>query len=97
MARFIVLIQFTEQGARNVKDTVKRAETFAQGAKDIGIHVREVYWTLGDKDGVLIFDAADDATAVRGLVHLAAQANVRTSTLRAFTKDEMVGIVTAGR
>ena len=55
----------------------------------MGAKVREVYWTLGAYDGVLIFEAADDETATALLLHLGSQGNVQTTTARAFTAAEI--------
>ena len=55
MATYVLLLNFTDQGIRNVKDTTKRAEAFKSIADKAGGKAKEVYWTLGQYDGVLIF------------------------------------------
>ena len=89
MATFITNIKFTSQGIKDIGQTTKRAEAFKAAAKSAGANVKEVYWTLGDYDGVLIFEAADDESATALLLQLAALGNVQTTTVRAFTADEM--------
>ena len=59
----------------------------------MGVKVTGVYWTLGDHDGVLIFQAADDETATAFLLHVGAMGNVHTSTVRAFTAEEMENVL----
>ena len=59
----------------------------------MGVKVTDIYWTLGDYDGVLIFEAADDETASTLLLYLGAAGNVHTTTCRAFTAAEMDQIV----
>ena len=93
MPAYITLINFTEQGVRNVKDTAKRAEAITKAIKKIGVSVREVYWTLGRFDGVLIFDAPDEETATAALMTIGRMGNVRSETLRAFGRDEIGGIL----
>lgn len=93
MATFITTIKFTQQGVKGIDDTVKRAAAFKAAAKKMGAKVKEIYWTLGDHDGVLIFEAADDETATTLLLHLGAGGNVHTSTVRAFTAAEMDAIL----
>jgi uncharacterized protein with GYD domain len=89
MATYIMLANFTDQGIRNVKDTVKRAEAFKELAKGAGVTVRELSWTLGQYDIVAIADAPDD-TAVTALgLTLGKSGNVRTQTLRAFSAEDM--------
>jgi uncharacterized protein with GYD domain len=89
MSTFIVLGCFTDQGIRSVKDTAKRAEAFQQKAKKVGATVKDVYWTLGQYDVVAVCDAPDDGTASALVYSLAAQGNVRTETLRAFSLAEI--------
>ena len=94
MATFITTIKFTQQGIKGIDETTRRAASFKAAAKKLKVKVKEVYWTLGDHDGVLIFDAPDDETATTLLLHLGAGGNVHTSTVRAFTSAEMDKILT---
>lgn len=89
MATFITNIKFTQQGVKDIDDTTKRAAAIKLAAKKMGVKVKETYWTLGDHDGVLIFEAADDESATSLVLHLAAMGNVHTTTCRAFTAAEM--------
>jgi uncharacterized protein with GYD domain len=89
MATFITNIKFTQQGLKGIDETTKRAAAFKAGAKKLGVKVKDVYWTLGDHDGVLIFEAADDETATTLLLQLGAKGNVHTTTVRAFSAAEM--------
>ena len=93
MPTFIALVTFTDQGAARVRDTRKRAATFRAGAQKSGVAVRDVYWTIGGYDGVLIFDAPDDETATAAMLGLAAAGNARTQTLRAFDDADMATIL----
>jgi uncharacterized protein with GYD domain len=89
MPAFIATIRFTDQGLANVKDTTKRAAAFKSAAKKLGVKVQEVYWTLGPFDGLLIFDAPDDATATAAMLQLGGSGNVHTQTARAYKASEM--------
>ena len=87
---FVILMNFTDQGARNVKDTVKRANAFRKAAESkFGVQVREIYWTLGEYDLVAVTDAPDEETATALALSLGALGNIKTQTLRAFTAEEM--------
>jgi uncharacterized protein with GYD domain len=97
MATFITTIKFTQQGIKAIDETTKRAAVLKAAAKKMGVKVKDIYWTLGDHDGVLIFEAADDETATTLLLHLGASGNVHTSTVRAFTAAEMEEILTTVR
>jgi uncharacterized protein with GYD domain len=89
MAIYISLNTLTDQGARNVKDTTARADAFRDTAKKFGVTVKDVYWTLGIYDAVCILDAPDDSAIAALQANLAAAGNMRTVTLRAFSRDEM--------
>jgi uncharacterized protein with GYD domain len=89
MATFITTLHFTEQGTKAVRDTCDRAAAFQAAAKKMGVKVSGVYWTLGAFDGVLIFEAPDEATATAAMLHLGSLGNIRTQTARAFDAAEM--------
>ena len=93
MATFIMLGHFSDQGIRSVKDTTKRVETVKAAAKKLGITVKDVYWTLGQYDTVLIAEAPDEATMTAFGLTVGAHGNVRTQTLRAFSAEEMGRII----
>lgn len=93
MASYVTLLRFTEQGETRVKDSCQRAEDFKAKADKMGIKVKEIFWTLGKYDGVLVLDAPDDETAAAALLAVEALGNVKTQTMRAFTAAEMKGIV----
>jgi uncharacterized protein with GYD domain len=93
MATYIVLSSFTDQGVRSVKDTTKRAEAVRELAKKFGVTAKEIFWTLGRHDVVAIFEAPDDASMTALGLALGAAGNVRTETLRAFSREEMNGIL----
>ena len=93
MATYIALSSFTDQGIRNVKDTTKRADAVKDAAKKFGANMTQIYWTLGHYDLVAIIEAPDDKSATAFALAIGAAGNVRTETLRAFTKEEMNGIL----
>jgi uncharacterized protein with GYD domain len=97
MATFVALFAWTEQGIRSVKNTIKRAEKFKADIRKMGGSVREVYWTMGRYDGLIIFDAPNEEAATAIMLAGCAQGNVRTETLRAFDVAEMKGILSKVR
>ena len=90
MATFITNIKFSQQGIKDIDHTTKRAAIFKAEAKKLGVKVKDIYWTLGDHDGLLILEAPDDETATAAILHLGAMGNVHTTTCRAFTAAEMI-------
>lgn len=93
MATYIVLSSFTEQGIRSIRDTTKRADAVREAARKFGVTAREFYWTMGAHDVVVIFDAPDDASMTALTMAIGAQGNVRTQTMRAFSREEMNGVL----
>jgi len=89
MATFISLVNFTEQGIRDLKDSPERAAKFKSMAQKAGVTLKEVYWTMGVYDVVLILEAPDDETVAAALLSLVSLGNVRTQTLRGFNPLEM--------
>jgi uncharacterized protein with GYD domain len=93
VATYIVLTNFTDQGVRTAKDTTKRADAVKEAAKKFGVTVKEFYWTLGSYDVVGIFEAPDDESMTALGLAIGASGNVRTQTLRAFSRAEMNGVL----
>ena len=93
MPTYIALCNFTDQGVRNVKDTIGRAEAAQAAAANFGASMTNIVWTLGHYDLVATLDAPDDESATAFALAVASKGNVRMQTLRAFTKDELGGIL----
>jgi len=93
MATFISLVNFTQQGIRDFKDSPDRAAKFSSMAEKAGTKVKQVYWTIGSHDVVVVMEAPDDETAAAVMLGLGSLGNVRTQTLRAFNSSEMEEII----
>ena len=89
MATYIVLGSFTDQGMRAVKDTTKRADAVRGIGKKVGVTVKEIYWTLGPYDLVVIVEAPDEASVTAFSLSVSTLGNVRYQTFRAFSADEV--------
>ena len=93
MGRYIMLVNWTDQGIRNVKDSPKRLDAARNAAKGVGAEIKEFYMTMGDHDMVVVVDApAAEAMAKFALV-LGGAGNVRTKTLKAFSETEYRAII----
>lgn len=88
MAKYILLVNWTDQGARNVKESPKRLDAARKLAETAGARLGDFYMTMGSHDMVVHLDAPDDATVARVILNLATGGNVRTQTLKAFSEDE---------
>jgi len=93
MASYVVLYRFTDQGARNIKDTVRRANEAKAENERRGFRVHALYWTEGRYDLVAMVEAPDEVSMLAGLFNIAGAGNVRSETLRAFTAEEMESVL----
>ena len=87
MARYILLMNWTDQGVKNVRESPTRLDGAKTLAKKMGCEIREFYLTTGVNDMVTILEAPDDATLAKFNLTLAMGGNVRTTTLKAFPED----------
>ncbi len=93
MANYIVLVNFTDQGIRNVKQTTERAKVLNAAAARLGIKIKDTYWTMGAYDAVLLADAPDDDSITALALSAGSLGNIRTQTMRAYSADEMSNIL----
>ena len=61
MATFVTLVNFTDQGIRNVKDSPTRFESFKALVEAQGGAVKSAYYTQGNYDMVVIVEGDEDA------------------------------------
>ena len=93
MAMYVSLLQFTEQGVRNVRDTTKRSAAAMAEAEKMGAKVTDAFWTMGAYDVVLLLDAPDDETISAFSLKVGSLGNVKSQTMRAFRREEMESIL----
>jgi uncharacterized protein with GYD domain len=84
MPTYIMLANWTEQGAAKVRESPRRLETAKKALSDMGGEFRSFYMTMGDFDLVMVYEAPDDAVAARFTLLLGQLGTVRTRTLKAF-------------
>ncbi len=94
MPTYVCLFNWTDQGIRNVRDTIERVERGSTLAEEkYGVRLGQIYWTVGPYDLVSLFEAPDDQSISAFLLELGSAGNVRTTTLRAYDREEMRGII----
>ena len=93
MATYIGLINYTDQGIRNVKDSPARADAARKAIKDMGGDMTALYLTMGTYDLVVIIEAPSDAVVAKFVLALGSAGNVRTTTLKAFNEAEFRSII----
>jgi len=84
MPTYIMLANWTDQGAQKVKESPRRVDTAKRALADMGGEFKSLYMTMGDYDLVAIYEAPDDAVAARFTLLLGMLGTVRTRTLKAF-------------
>ena len=97
MPAYVVLMNWTNEGAHNFRDTVDLTSDLESRIKSFGGTLKDTFWTLGAYDGLVLFDAPDDETASAVALATGEGGGVRTTTLRAFERSEMEQIVEKAR
>ena len=93
MPRYVILLNWTDTGVAKVKDTVNRYQAAKDMLESKGGSFEAIAWTVGPYDLVSIVDVPDEETGPAFNLQLAASGNLRSVTMRAFTEDEMSGII----
>jgi uncharacterized protein with GYD domain len=95
MAKYILLVNWTEQGIRNIKDSAKRLDAGRALAKKQGCVLESFFMTMGGFDNVAVVEAPDDQTLAKYVLTLGSEGNLRTVTLKAFPEDTYRTIIGA--
>jgi uncharacterized protein with GYD domain len=93
MKTYVSLVNWTDQGIKEFRQTVDRAEEFSKLVQNSGGRVREMMWTVGEYDMVCIADFPDEETGVAALLKAGSLGNIRSNTLPAFSAEEMSAIL----
>ena len=93
MPTYVVLMNWTEQGAKTASQTADRYDAAKEDLAQHGVTIKDIYWTIGPYDIVTLVEAGDDETATAGMLRLTAQGNLRTCTMRAFSADEVRRVI----
>src|SRR4028119_955824 len=93
MPTYVVLVNWTEQGLKNVKQTLQRTDSGGEIAQKHGLKLEQAYWTVGAYDMLTIFEAPDEEALSAHLLEIGSLGNVRTTTLRAYDEQEMSGVL----
>ena len=93
MPIYVGLGNWTDQGTKDFRGSVQRGNAFREAVEQAGGRVRELVWTMGAYDFIIVLEAPDDETAAVLVLRVAAAGNVRTTTMRAFDADQMTDII----
>ena len=93
MSTYILLIDYTQQGIENVKESPARLDKVRDLLQTLGGEVKDFYLTMGSHDIVVVIEAPDDETVARFVLTAGSHGNVRTTTLKAFSEDQFRSII----
>jgi uncharacterized protein with GYD domain len=93
MPTYLLLAKWTDQGIRNLKESPNRVRQAEEAFQQLGARMTAWYLTMGEYDNAAIIEAPDDQTMARLALTLGSQGNVRTTTLKAFSRGEFEEIV----
>jgi len=88
VATYVALVNWTDQGIAGFKGTTDRVDHEAEIRKRAGVDLKEIYWTQGQYDLVAIIEAPDDESIAAAMLGVSAHGNSRTTTMRAFDRNE---------
>lgn len=87
MTTYVLLMNWTEQGVKAVRESPKRLDTAKKELADMGGSFKEFFLTMGEFDMVAVCEAPDDAVMARFALKTGMAGNVRTRTLKAFPES----------
>lgn len=93
MPLYISLLNYTDQGIKNMKEAPQRVGAAREATEAAGGKFLGFYLTMGQYDAVAITEAPDDETYAVQILAIGGQGNVRTTTLKAFNEEEFARIV----
>ena len=93
MPKYVTLLNWTDQGVANVKDSVNRYHAAKELLESKGGSFEAIAWTIGPYDIVAIVDVPDEETGTAFTLQLASSGNLRSVTMRAFDEDEMSRVI----
>ena len=95
MATYISLLNYTQKGAENIKESPARLDAAKKAFQSMGAELKQWYLVMGQYDAVVVSEAPNDETVAKLLLLIAGQGNIRTETFRAFNEDEYRKIIAA--
>ncbi len=97
MSTYFVLVNWTDKGIQQVKDSPKRFDAAKRALAEMGGEIKSVHLTMGEYDLIIICEASDDAVMARFVIQLGMLGFVRTHTLKAFPEGAYREIIASLR
>jgi len=94
MVKGVVLVDYTDQGRRAIKDSPDRAEASKAEAAKLGIQVKDLFYTPGGPhDAAIVIEAEGPEPINKFMSSVQSLGNVRMKFIRTFSIEEMRKIV----
>jgi uncharacterized protein with GYD domain len=93
MSTWVVLMNLTDEGAKTMDTAPEDIEKSKQGLEEAGCKLVALYMVMGEYDYVAIVETPSDEVALAQLLVVGMQGQLRTTTMRAFTVEEITKIV----
>ena len=93
MSLYISLVNWTDQGIRNVKEAAGRLDAGKKAVEKAGGKMLAWYLTMGRYDALIIYDFPNDEVAAGFFLKLGSLGNIRTETLKTYTEGQFRDIV----
>lgn len=93
MVTYVILMKLTDQGIKDIKNAPQRIEANAKAMEAIGGKMTGFYLTVGEYDYVAIAEMPSDEVGMTFLLGLGAAGNVKTNSMRAYTREQFAEFV----
>ncbi len=93
MPTFMLSLNWTEQGIRNIKDAQKRAKAAHELAKKVHVEIKQFYLTTGDSDLIALLETSSGDNVAKFALALSSLGNVRTRTARVWPEAEYLKLI----
>lgn len=93
MPTYVTLMKLTEQGAREIRSAPERIEDGIKLFQKMGGKVVGFYMVMGEYDYVAIGECPSDQAVSAFNLALSSGGNVKTTTMKAFSKEEIPAIL----
>lgn len=90
MPKGVILVDYTDQGRRTIKDSPDRAEAAKAEAAKLGVQVKDVFWTPGGpQDAAMVVEAESPQPIGKFMSRVQSLGNVKMKFIRTFSIEEM--------
>jgi uncharacterized protein with GYD domain len=93
VATYVILMNLTKQGIKDIKNAPARVKATEEALEAVGGKLKGFYVTMGPYDYIAVAEGPGDETAMLQLLGLGLAGNVRTTTLKAFTREEFEALL----